>query len=182
MYVSDWGNNRVQKFSADGEFLLSYGGGNLQDGSDLDHPSDVAVDSEGDVYVVDWGNLRVQIYDPEGDVITALYGDATEFSNWAKEVVEANPDVTKAYRRVKDITPMGRLQPAGRHRRRRTGPHHRHGQHAWPAAGVRQREGLHGPAVQPVGGSRGDDVGFIYVKVEVSTFPSPTSPRASLFW
>ena len=114
VYVSDWGNNRVQKFSADGEFLLSYGGGNLQDGSDLDHPSDVAVDSEGDVYVVDWGNLRVQIYDPEGDVITALYGDATEFSNWAKEVVEANPDVTKAYRRVKDITPMGRFnRPVG---------------------------------------------------------------------
>ena len=114
VYVVDWGNDRVQKFSGDGEFLLSFGGGGRDDGSELDHPSDVAVDSEGDVYVVDWGNLRVQIYDPEGDVITALYGDAVEFSNWAKEVVEANPDVTKAYRRVEDITPLGRFnRPVG---------------------------------------------------------------------
>ena len=114
VYVADWGNNRAQKFSAGGEFLLSFGDDGKGDGGELDHPSDLAVDSEGDVYVVDWGNFRVQIYGPEGDIITALYGDATEFSNWAKEVVEANPDVTKAYRRVQDITPMGRFnRPVG---------------------------------------------------------------------
>ena len=105
VYVVDWGNDRVQKFSPGGAFLRSFGSSN-QDGADLNRPAGVAVDSEGDVYVTDWGNKRVQIYGPEGDVMTALYGDAHEFSNWAKEVVEANPDSVKAYRRVKDKTSL----------------------------------------------------------------------------
>ena len=108
IYVADFGNDRVQKFSSDGEHLLTFGTSS-QEGGDLSHPSDVAVDSEGDVYVVDFGNNRVQIYGPEGDIITALYGDALEWSNWAREVVEANPDVVKAYRRLKDMTPVGRF-------------------------------------------------------------------------
>ena len=113
VYVADWGNDRVQKFSPDGEFIMSFGSAN-GDGGDLDHPADVAVDSEGDVYVSDWGNKRVQIFDPEGGILTALRGDAHEFSKWAKGVVEANPDVVKAYRRVSDVTSLGRLnRPRG---------------------------------------------------------------------
>ena len=93
---------------------MTFGGSDLQDGGDLDHPADVAVDSEGDVYVSDWGNKRVQIYDPDGSVITALYGDAIEFSKWAAEVINANPDGQKAYRRVGDKTPMGLFErPVG---------------------------------------------------------------------
>ena len=113
VYVSDWGNNRVQKFSPDGTFLMSFGS-SAGHGGDLNHPSDVAVDSEGDVYVVDWGNKRVQIYDSTGEILTALEGDAHEFSQWAKVAVESNPDAIKAYRRVKDTTPMARFQrPTG---------------------------------------------------------------------
>ena len=110
IYVADWGNNRVQKFSPDGNFIMFIGNGR----EELDHPSDVAIDSEGDIYVADWGNKRVQIFEPSGEVITALYGDAIEFSKWAKEVVESNPDVVKAYRRVKDRTSMGLFErPVG---------------------------------------------------------------------
>ena len=113
VYAVDWGNDRVQKFSPDGAYLASFGSA-IADGGELNHPADVAVDSDGDVYVTDWGNKRVQIYDPEGGIITALYGDATEFSRLAKRVVEANPDVIKAYRRVQDITPLGRFnRPRG---------------------------------------------------------------------
>ena len=101
VYVADWGNNRVQKFSGEGEYIQSFGV-EYPEEMRLDHPSDVAVDSEGDVYVVDWGNKRVQIFDSEGDILTCLYGDAVEFSKWAKEVVEANADALKAYRRVQD--------------------------------------------------------------------------------
>ena len=107
VYVADWGNSRVQKFAPDGALELTFGGSDLQDGGDLDHPADVAVDSEGDVYVSDWGNKRIQIYDPDGSIITALYGDAIEFSKWAAEVIKSNPDGQKAYRRVSDKTPMG---------------------------------------------------------------------------
>ena len=129
LVVVDSRNDRVQKYTKDGKYLSGFGGSgsgdgqfrrpwgltidkdgsSAEDGGDLSHPSDVAVDSEGDVYVVDFGNNRVQIYDPEGDIITALYGDALEWSNWAREVVEANPDVVKAYRRLKDMTPVGRF-------------------------------------------------------------------------
>ncbi len=114
VYVADWGNSRVVKFSPEGELLLAFGGHDKQDGGDLNHPASVAVDSEGDVYVSDWGNKRIQIYDPEGSVITALYGDAIEFSKWAAEVINANPDGQKAYRRVKDKTPLGLFErPVG---------------------------------------------------------------------
>ena len=106
VYVADWGNDRVQKFASDGTFLLAVGSA-VGDGGDLDHPADVAVDSEGDIYVTDWGNKRVQIYDPNGEIITALYGDATEFSKWAQQVVNSNPDVGIAFRRVRDISPLG---------------------------------------------------------------------------
>ena len=76
----------------------------------LDHPSDVAVDSEGDVYVVDWGNKRGQIFDSEGGILTCLYGDAIEFSKWASEVVQANPDALKAYRRVQDKSALAAFE------------------------------------------------------------------------
>ena len=114
IYVADWGSNCVRKFSPDGDLILTFGGGDLDNGGDLDHPASVAVDSEGDVYVSDWGNKRIQIYDPDGSVITALYGDAVEFSNWAAEVINSNPDAQKAYRRVKDRTPLGLFErPVG---------------------------------------------------------------------
>ena len=107
VYVADWGNDRVQKFSPDGTHLLTFGEETSGPAGSLDHPSDVAVDSEGDVYVADWGRKLVKIYDAEGSIITQLEGDAVEFSKWAKEVVESNPDVVKAYRRVKDKSAIG---------------------------------------------------------------------------
>lgn len=104
LYVVDWGNSRVQKFTAGGTHLATFGN---DPGGELNHPADVAVDSDGDVYVTDWGNKRVQIYGPDTLVITALYGDAMEFSAWAKEVIDSNPDAAAAYRRVKDKTELG---------------------------------------------------------------------------
>ncbi len=114
IYVADWGNSCVRKYSTDGAPLLTFGGPDLDNGADLNHPSSVVVDSEGDVYVADWGNKRIQIYAPDGAVITALHGDAVEFSNWAAEVINSNPDAQKAYRRVKDRTTLGLFErPVG---------------------------------------------------------------------
>ena len=105
VYVADWGNSRIQKFSPDGTLLLSFGPSDEPTLS-LNRPAGVAVDSDGDIYVTDWGNKRVQIYDSEGEVVTALYGDAHEFSQWAKVAIDSNPDAVKAYRRLKDRTPF----------------------------------------------------------------------------
>ena len=126
VYVADWKNHRVQKFSPDGTFLLQIGrpapgAGERQypsyyprdlafshlrrlDGADtgeLNHPSHVAVDMDGDIYVSDWANDRVQIYTPEGKFFASLYGDAREIGKWAQEHVRANPDINKAIRRAK---------------------------------------------------------------------------------
>jgi DNA-binding beta-propeller fold protein YncE len=109
VYVADWKNNRVQKFAPDGEFLGKFGRSEAGVG-DLDHPTGVAVDSEGDVYVTDWGNHRLQVYAVDGTFITSLVGDAQQPSPWVQAYIDANPDIVKARRRVN-------LEPEWRFRR-----------------------------------------------------------------
>ena len=50
----------------------------------------------------------MQIYYAEADIITGLYGDATRFSKWAQEYMDANPDYVKAYQRI-DPTELVRM-------------------------------------------------------------------------
>ena len=122
IYVADWNNHRVQKFSPEGMHLLTFGSGKRtgvsHDGGtpyshsfqahvdvnpkDLNHPSGVAVDGDGDVYVADWMNERVVIFDAKADPVATLRGDATGLSKWAELSIAANPDMEKARRRVKD--------------------------------------------------------------------------------
>ena len=121
VYVADWNNHRVQKYSTDGTHLLTFGSGKRTgisvDGGtpyshtyqshvavnpkDLNHPTGVAVDGDGDVYVVDWMNERVVIFDDKAAPVATLRGDASGLSKWAEMSVAANPDMEKARRRVK---------------------------------------------------------------------------------
>jgi DNA-binding beta-propeller fold protein YncE len=135
IYVADWKNHRVQKLSPQGKPLMcigSFGKITKPEGSyavtplgpyiaaegekaghprtdQFNHPTDVAVDSDGDIYVCDWGNHRVCVFDPEGGPITTLIGDAQELSKWGRQSVDANPDMMKARRRVKSLEPQWRL-------------------------------------------------------------------------
>ncbi len=134
VYIADWKNHRVQKFSPEGSFLAQFGwpaeGAGIRtypksyprnhpfshlwrlgsgNRGELNHPSGVAVDMDGDVYVSDWGNNRVQIYQPDGEFFAAIYGDAHDISKWQMEKLVANPDSYKAFRRSKhpeQIWPM----------------------------------------------------------------------------
>jgi DNA-binding beta-propeller fold protein YncE len=121
IYVADWNNHRVQKFSPDGSHLLTFGSGKRMgvshDGGtpyshvfqshiavkprDLNHPTGVAVDGDGDVYVADWMNERVVIFDAKANPMATLRGEASGLSRWAEMSVAANPDMAKARRRVK---------------------------------------------------------------------------------
>jgi DNA-binding beta-propeller fold protein YncE len=135
IYVADWKNHRVQKLSPEGKFLMKFGqygkveepegayavtmfgpyvsptsetAGYPKPGT-LNHPTDVAVDTDGDIYVTDWGNHRVCVFDSEGRPICNLIGDAQVLSKWGQQTVDANPDMAKARRRVKSLEPQYRF-------------------------------------------------------------------------
>ncbi len=133
--VADWKNHRIQKLSSHGKFLSSIGSfgaiekppgayavttlGPYVSGESekaghprtdqFNHPTDVAVDSDGDIYVCDWGNHRVCVFDSDGVPITTLIGDAQVLSKWGQQTVDANPDMMKARRRVKSLEPQWRF-------------------------------------------------------------------------
>jgi len=134
IYVADWKNHRIQKLSPDGKFLMAFGEyGTIPAAEDafavtylgpylsstapavypkaglLNHPTDVAVDPDGDIYVADWGNHRVSIFDANGKPLTNLMGDAQIMSKWGQQSIDANPDMRKALRRVKNLEPQWRF-------------------------------------------------------------------------
>lgn len=70
LYVSDgYGNARVHKYSADGEYLFSWGEYGVARGQfNLVHS--VVTDREGRVYVADRESHRVQVFDSSGKYLT----------------------------------------------------------------------------------------------------------------
>lgn len=68
VYVADTWNHRVQKFDANGKFLLEWGGSG-QPGSGPNGfwgPRGIAVSADGRVYLTDTGNKRVVVFDANG--------------------------------------------------------------------------------------------------------------------
>jgi hypothetical protein len=59
LYVVEYGNQRVQKFTAEGVSLGVWGGPGREPGQ-LAGPWALVVDSKGRVHVIDSGNHRVQ--------------------------------------------------------------------------------------------------------------------------
>ena len=66
------GNNRVMKFSPDGELLLQIGGGvndSSRESGRFNDPHDLKMDSQGRLFVADRGNNRIQIFSQEGQLL-----------------------------------------------------------------------------------------------------------------
>ncbi len=74
VYVADSENDRIQKFTSDGEFVTRWGRKGSEDG-DFDFPCGVAVDRDGFVYVTDVQNNRVQKFTSDGQFVTK-WGDS----------------------------------------------------------------------------------------------------------
>ena len=84
LFVSDRGNNRIQKFDLQGNFITSFGG--LGSGeTQLNYPGQIAVNATH-VMVADYNNVRIQLYDHDGNhlgsftdpSLQAPYGIATD--------------------------------------------------------------------------------------------------------
>jgi len=75
IFVSDgYGNSRIAKFSADGQFLLDWGHKGSGPG-EFDTPHSVVVDAHGLVYVADRGNSRIQVFDAQGQFLKSWNSD-----------------------------------------------------------------------------------------------------------
>jgi uncharacterized protein (TIGR03663 family) len=71
VYVADTWNHRIQKFTADGEFVTMWGVFGQGDTPDAFYgPRGIAVDAKGQVFVADTGNKRIVVFGPNGESIT----------------------------------------------------------------------------------------------------------------
>ncbi len=71
VFVADTWNHRIQKFTADGQFLTTWGYFGQAEAPDAFWgPRDVAIDAAGRLYVTDTGNKRVVIFDQNGNYIS----------------------------------------------------------------------------------------------------------------
>ncbi len=65
IYVADSGNQRVQKYNSNLDWLMTIGTGDY--GNQFDQfagTNGIEVDAQGKIYVSEWGNQRVQVFDP----------------------------------------------------------------------------------------------------------------------
>src|SRR5256885_1511987 len=69
VYVSDTHHDRIQKFTARGEFLMRWGSTGTNAGS-FDYPQGLAVDGNGYLYVADTHNHRIQKFSGGGIFVT----------------------------------------------------------------------------------------------------------------
>lgn len=94
VYVTDTWNHRVQKFSADGQFIKLWGYfGQGEAPEAFWGPRGLAVDSQGRVYVTDTGNKRIVVFSPNGDFISQFGSagmDAGQFDEPVGIAIGAN--------------------------------------------------------------------------------------------
>ena len=73
MYVSESGNNRIQKLTVTGEFLTKFGTEGSGNGQ-LSNPSGICLSSKGNVYVTEVNNGRVHVFNPDGTFSSIIKG------------------------------------------------------------------------------------------------------------
>ncbi|PKO06914.1 MAG: hypothetical protein CVU41_04655 [Chloroflexi bacterium HGW-Chloroflexi-3] len=76
VYVTDTWNHRVQKFTAEGNFITMWGYfGAAENPDGFWGPRGIIVDDENRVYIADTGNKRIAVFDSNGNFLTQ-FGEA----------------------------------------------------------------------------------------------------------
>jgi predicted membrane-bound mannosyltransferase/DNA-binding beta-propeller fold protein YncE len=115
VYVADTWNHRVQKFTAEGEFITTWGYGISQTGDPFGFygPRGIAVSEDGLVYVTDTGNKRVVVFDSQGGFVTQIGSGGFAPGQFDEPVGIAIDEQSKVYvadtwnQRVQVLTPDG---------------------------------------------------------------------------
>jgi uncharacterized protein (TIGR03663 family) len=114
VYVADTWNNRIQKFTSDGEFITMWGEfGAAETPYHFWGPRGVAVDDQGRVYVTDTGNKRVVIFDSNGSSLASFGGAGLGVGQFDEPVGIAVDDLGRIYvadtwnKRIQVMIPSG---------------------------------------------------------------------------
>ena len=81
LYVSEHGNNRVQKFSISQQCFISKFGRRGSGIGQFSSPRGICIDPEGKVYVADSGNNRIQVFQADGTFAHCIVAYPTNASS-----------------------------------------------------------------------------------------------------
>lgn len=109
-YVADTGNNRIQKFDADGKFISIIGDPGEREGK-IKEPNGVAIDAEGNLYVTDAGNHKFLKYNSDGTFAEEHNGPDTGFYGPRDLVIGPNNQI---YIVDQGRTRVARFQPTSK--------------------------------------------------------------------
>ncbi len=75
VYVADTWNHRIQHFTAEGDFIDSFGRfGQSYEADIFWGPRSIVVDESGRIFVADTGNKRIAVFEPSGTLLTQFGG------------------------------------------------------------------------------------------------------------
>ncbi len=77
IWVADRGNNRIEKFKENWEFIGAYGGSGTAGGK-LSSPSAISVDPSNNVWVADTANNRIEEFSESGAFVAAIGKDVNK--------------------------------------------------------------------------------------------------------
>lgn len=83
VYVTNTGHHRITVFDTAGH-LIEHIGKRGFDKGEFNFPTQIAIDSEGNLYVVDTGNFRIQILSPEGRYIRHIGSHGTAYGQFGR--------------------------------------------------------------------------------------------------
>lgn len=96
IYVTDWGNNRVQKFTKQLQYQMTFGmkGQGTEQHGNLSGPDDLSIDSKGRVYIADMNNNRVEVFDSNGLYLATIGGGRDyEFRNLSDVSIDQQDNI-----------------------------------------------------------------------------------------